>query len=61
MDGIADMKDQAPKISKYVKTLLTGSRLDASPVKTYIDLVQLLLKAVGGEKYIFYHLLKVTN
>ncbi|XP_053393707.1 proteasome adapter and scaffold protein ECM29-like [Mercenaria mercenaria] len=48
MDGIAAMKDQAPKISKYVKTLLAGSRLDTSPVKTYVDLVQLLLKAVGG-------------
>lgn len=50
MDGIAAMKDQAPKISKYVKSLLEGSRQDTGPVKVYIDLVLSLLKAVGGKQ-----------
>lgn len=56
MDGIAAMKDQAPMISKYVKSLLEGSRQDNGPVKVYIDLILSLLKAVGGKQSDFTHL-----
>ena len=54
--GLADMQDDAPAIGRYVHTLLTsdaqplGSKVaEANPVQVYMDLLQQLLSAIGGE------------
>lgn len=53
---LADMQDDAPAIGRYVHTLLSsephpsGSKsAEANPVHVYMDLLQQLLSAVGGE------------
>lgn len=53
---MADMQDDAPVIGHYIHTLLSsehqpsGSKgSEASPVHVYMDLLQQLLSAVGGE------------
>lgn len=53
---LADMQDDAPAIGRYVNMLLSSEHqpsvskgLDANPVHVYIDLLQQLLSAVGGE------------
>lgn len=51
---LADMQDDAPAIGRYVHTLFSehpsGSKgADANPVHVYLDLLQQLLSAVGGE------------
>lgn len=53
---LADMQDDAPAIGRYVRTLLSsehhpsGSKgAEANPVHVYMDLLQQLLCAVGGE------------
>ena len=57
-DLLADMQDDAPAIGCYINTLLTsdpqpsslGSKgSDANPVHIYMDLLQQLLSAIGGE------------
>lgn len=49
----ADMQDDAPAIGRYVHTLLSSESQskgsEASPVHVYMDLLQQLLSAVGGE------------
>lgn len=53
---LSDMQDDAPAIGRYVHTLLSsdpqpsGSKgSEANPVHVYMDLLQQLLSAVGGE------------
>lgn len=53
--SLADMQDDAPAIGRYIHTLLssvqqpTGSKsAEANPVHVYMDLLQQLLSAVGG-------------
>lgn len=53
---LADMQDDAPAIGRYVRSLLSsqpqtsGSKdSESNPVHVYIDLLQQLLSAVGGE------------
>lgn len=53
--SLADMQDDAPTIGRYVHTLLSsdqqppGSKgTEANPVHVYMDLLQQLLSAVGG-------------
>ncbi|XP_052776475.1 LOW QUALITY PROTEIN: proteasome adapter and scaffold protein ECM29-like [Mya arenaria] len=48
MDGVSAMKEQAPEISKYVQGLMKENNTDRGPVQTYVNLTQMLLKAVGG-------------
>lgn len=54
---LADMQDDAPAIGRYVHTLLSSDPQpsvskgsEANPVHVYIDLLQQLLSAVGGER-----------
>lgn len=54
--SLADMQDDAPAIGPYVHTLLsTGPQpsgpkgSEANPIHVYVDLLQQLLSAVGGE------------
>lgn len=53
---LADMQDDAPAIGRYLHTLLSsepqpsGSKgAEADPLHAYMDLLQQLLSAVGGE------------
>lgn len=53
--SLADMQDDAPAIGRYIHTLLSseqqpsGSKsAEANPVHVYMDLLQQLLSAVGG-------------
>lgn len=53
---LADMQDDAPAIGRYVHTLLSSEHQpsvskgsEANPVHVYMDLLQQLLSAVGGE------------
>lgn len=53
---LADMQDDAPAIGRYVHTLLSsehhtsGSKgAETNPIYAYMDLLQQLLCAVGGE------------
>lgn len=52
---LADMQDDAPAIGRYVRTLLSpehpsGTKgTEANPLHVYMDLLQQLLSAVGGE------------
>lgn len=59
---LADMQDDAPAIGRYVHTLLSsaphpsGSKsAEANPVHVYMDLLQQLLSAVGGEALNWLH------
>jgi len=51
-----DMQDDAPLIGRYVQSLLSNDDSPANkggevnPVHVYIDLLQQLLSAVGGEE-----------
>ncbi len=54
---LGDMQDDAPAIGRYVHTLLSSESqpsvskgLEANPVHVYMDLLQQLLSAVGGER-----------
>lgn len=54
---LADMQDDAPAIGRYVHTLLSCDPLpsiskgsEANPIHVYMDLLQQLLSAVGGER-----------
>lgn len=54
---LSNMQDDAPAIGRYVHTLLStepqpsGSKgSEANPVHIYMDLLQQLLSAVGGER-----------
>lgn len=72
---LSDMQDDAPAIGRYVHTLLTsepqpsGSKgSESNPVYVYMDLLQQLLSAVGGERRhlpylegMLLQLLKVTS
>ncbi|KAH3831754.1 hypothetical protein DPMN_105024 [Dreissena polymorpha] len=49
VDGVADMKEQAPVISKYVSALLKEDSSERSPVQTYVTLAVMLVKAAVGE------------
>lgn len=58
---LSDMQDDAPAIGRYVHTLLfsdsqpSGSKgSEANPVHVYMDLLQQLLSAVGGEEALSY-------
>lgn len=53
---LADMQDDAPAIGRYVHSLLSSEpqpsglkTTEVNPVHVYIDLLQQLLSAVGGE------------
>lgn len=53
--SLADMQDDAPTIGRYVHTLLSSDQqppglkgAEANPVHVYMDLLQQLLSAVGG-------------
>lgn len=53
---LLDMQDDAPAIGRYVHTLLSAEPplsapkgLEGNPVHVYMDLLQQLLSAVGGE------------
>lgn len=50
---LLDMQDDAPAIGRYVHSLLSAEPvpkgLEANPVHVYMDLLQQLLSAVGGE------------
>lgn len=52
---LADMQDDAPAIGRYIQTLLSSDQpavskgSEANPVHAYMDLLQQLLSAVGGE------------
>lgn len=56
--SLMDMQDDAPLIGRYVQSLLSHEASlssatkggDANPVHIYIDLLQQLLSAVGGEE-----------
>ena len=55
-----DLGDQAPKVSKHVQKLLEQSGKEAdSPILLYIELMQQLLSAVGGQP-VMYCLLEVV-
>lgn len=45
---LLDMQDDAPAIGRYVQTLLSAEP-QLNPVHVYMDLLQQLLSAVGGE------------
>lgn len=54
---LADMQDDAPAIGRYVHTLLSSEHQpslskgsETNPVHVYMDLLQQLLSAVGGER-----------
>lgn len=54
---LADMQDDAPVIGRYIHTLLSSEPQpsvpkgsEANPIHIYMDLLQQLLSAVGGEK-----------
>lgn len=54
---LTDMQDDAPAIGRYIHTLLTSEHQssvskvsEANPVHVYMDLLQQLLSAVGGER-----------
>lgn len=55
--SLMDMQDDAPVIGRYVQSLLSNEASpssatkggEANPVHIYIDLLQQLLSAVGGE------------
>lgn len=58
--SLADMQDDAPAIGRYIHTLLSNQPLTSSsstgtkgaevnPVQVYMELLQQLLSAVGGE------------
>jgi len=48
-----DMQDDAPAVGRYIRTLLTSEPQskgsEANPVHVYMDLLQQLLSAIGGE------------
>jgi len=53
----ADMQDDAPAIGRYVHTLLTSDPQplglkggETNPVHIYMDLLQQLLSAIGGQE-----------
>lgn len=53
--SLADMQDDAPAIGRYIHTLLSFDQqppglkgAEANPVHVYMDLLQQLLSAVGG-------------
>lgn len=54
-----DMQDDAPLIGRYVQSLLSSGVFpssaskggEANPVHIYMDLLQQLLSAVGGEEF----------
>ena len=55
--NLVDMQDDAPAIGRYIHTLLAsdpqplGSKgAESNPVHVYIDLLQQLLSAIGGEE-----------
>ena len=55
-----DLGDQAPKVSKHVQKLLEQSGMEAdSSILMYIELMQQLLSAVGGQP-VMYCLLEVV-
>lgn len=54
---LVDMQDDAPAIGRYVHTLLSSEPQpsvskgsETNPVHVYMDLLQQLLSAVGGER-----------
>lgn len=54
---LVDMQDDAPAIGRYVHTLLSSGLQpsvskgsEGNPVHVYMDLLQQLLSAVGGER-----------
>lgn len=51
--NLIDMQDDAPAIGRYVHSLLSAEQSpkgdEANPVQVYMDLLQQLLSAVGGE------------
>ena len=58
--SLADMQDDAPAIGCYINTLLTSDTQlsssglkgsEANPVHIYMDLLQQLLSAIGGEGF----------
>ncbi len=60
--SMMDMQDDAPLIGRYVQSLLSSEASpssatkggEASPVHVYMDLLQQLLSAVGGEEFTNY-------
>lgn len=54
---MSDMQDDAPAIGRYVQSLLSSEHQplaskgsEANPIHVYMDLLQQLLSAVGGER-----------
>lgn len=51
---LADMQDDAPAIGRYVHAMLSSESQskgsEGNPVHVYMDLLQQLLSAVGGER-----------
>lgn len=53
---VTDLQDDAPAIGRYIHTLLSSDQssmskgYETNPVHVYMDLLQQLLSAVGGER-----------
>ena len=52
--NMVDMQDDAPAIGRYILSLISAEPApkgdEANPVQVYMDLLQQLLTAVGGER-----------
>lgn len=64
---LADMQDDAPAIGRYVHTLLSSESQpsvskgsEANPIHVYMDLLQQLLSAVGGERHQTWSIVRVN-